>query len=271
MLGLAGAALVFFTFPRVTIGGLRRASRPGPVAGLGDRVDLARAWTVADDPRVALRVRLDPAPPGEPRDLAMHWRARTLSRWTGHGWSAAEGGIIPATRLQPRPNAGPSTLLVAADVEVVGTFADGIVFTPEGWPRSVDFRKPGSPRPPTQRLYRNAAGDLFYQPVDGNDLRYQVVVDRDTPDLAALRGRGASYPSWRARPRTARRSGRAGPRPGAAVGRRPDPADAAVAIERWLTTARTRAASRGRGGIRSPTSRSRDGRGIASCSPAPWC
>src|SRR6267378_256028 len=169
-LGIVGAAVVFFIFPRVTIGGMRRASRPSPVAGLGDRVDLARAGTVADDPRVALRVRLDPPPPGEPRDLAMHWRARSLSRWTGQGWQAQDGGIIPATRLPPRPRLGRPPALLSADVEVVGTFGDGIVFTPEGWPLSVDFRRPGSARPAAQRLYRNAAGDLFYQPVDGNDL-----------------------------------------------------------------------------------------------------
>ena len=153
-LGIAGAAVVFFIFPRVTIGGLRRASRPSPVAGLGDRVDLSRAGTVADDPRVALRVRLDPPPPGKPRDLAMHWRARSLSRWTGQGWQGQEGGIIPATRLPPRPRLGHPPALLSADVEVVGTFGDGVVFTPEGWPLSVDFRRPGPARPAPQRLYR---------------------------------------------------------------------------------------------------------------------
>ena len=56
--GIAGAALIFLAFPRVTIGGLRRASRPAPIAGLGDRVDLSRHGTVADDPRAVLRVRL---------------------------------------------------------------------------------------------------------------------------------------------------------------------------------------------------------------------
>jgi len=237
-LGIAGAAVVFFIFPRVTIGGLRRASRPSPVAGLGDRVDLSRAGTVADDPRVALRVRLDPPTPGEPRDLAMHWRARSLSRWTGQGWRAQEGDIIPATRLPPRPRLGRPPALLSADVEVVGTFGDGTIFTPEGWPLSVDFRRQGPARPAPHRLYRNAAGDLFYQPVDGNDLRYVVAVDREVPDLRALRGRGQRYPAWLApdlavppeldaRVRALARR----------LGEGKDPADAATAIESWLAAA----------------------------------
>ncbi len=168
----------------------------------------------------------------------MHWRARTLSRWTGHGWRAAEGDIPRATPLRPRPRPGLPSSLVTAEVEVVGMFADGIVFTPEGWPLSVIFRGPGSRRPPSQRLYRNAAGDLFYQPVDGNDLRYQVVVDGGAPGLLTLRGRGQGYPASVApdlevpadldpRVRALARG----------LGGDKDPADAAAAIERWLTTA----------------------------------
>jgi len=238
MLGLAGAVLVFFLFPRVTIGGLRRASRPSPVAGLGDRVDLSRHGVVADDPRVALRVRLDPPPAGEPRNLAMHWRARSLSRWTGHGWSAQEGGFIQVTRLPRRPGRELRSDLLSTDIEMVGTFADGVVLIPEGWPLSVDFRRPGTSRLPAERLYRNAAGDLFYQPVDGNDLTYRVVVDRSAPDAASLRGRGRDYPAWLKAdlevplgldPRIAALAER--------LGGGKDPADAAVAIEIWLSTA----------------------------------
>lgn len=237
--GIAGAALVFLAFPRVTIGGLRRASRPAPIAGLGDRVDLSRQGTIADDPRVVLRVRLDPAPPGEPRDLAMHWRARTLSQWTGHGWRSPDGGLIPVQRLPQRPPHGrgaPSVL--SADVEVVGQFTDGVVFTPEGWPLGVDFRQPGTPRPAARRLYRNAAGDLFYQPVDGGDVRYSVVADADEADPGRLRGRGQRYPSWVEADLAVPASLDARVRALAErLGGGKDPADAAVAIERWLATA----------------------------------
>lgn len=237
-LAIAGAALVFFTFPRVTIGGWRRASKPSPVAGLGDRVDLSQHGTIEDDPRVVLRVRLDPPPRGDPETLPMHWRARALSHWTGQGWRSDGSGIIPARRLPPRPDEGRPPSLSTADVEVVGAFGDGVVLTPHGWPLRVDFRRPGSTRPGAQRLYRNASGDLFYQPVDGNDLRYVVVVDSAESDARALRGRGQRYPPWlapelevpaRLNPRVRALAQR--------LGGGKDPADAAVAIERWLATA----------------------------------
>lgn len=236
-LSIAGAAVVFFAFPRVTIGGWRRASRPSPVAGLGDGVDLSQHGTIEDDPRVVLRVRLDPPPRGDPEDLAMHWRARALSQWTGQGWRA-EGGLIPARRLPPRTHKGMPPALLSADVEVVGQFGDGVVLTPQGWPLSVDFRRPGSSRPGSQRLYRNAAGDLFYQPVDGNDLRYIAMVDAAEPDIPSLRGRGQRYPPWlgpelevpkNLSPRVAALAQR--------LGGGKDPADAAASIERWLYTA----------------------------------
>src|SRR2546428_372287 len=175
--GTAGAEWVFFPSRRVPSGGLRRASRPAPVAGLGDRVDLSRRGTIADDPRVALRVRLNPPPRGEPRDLAMHWRARSLSQWTGHGWRSPDGGLIPVMRLPRRPRGGGVPSVLSTDIEVVGQVTDRVVFTPEGWPLGVDFRRPGSPR----QLYRNVEGDLFYQPVDGGDVRYTVAADLDEP------------------------------------------------------------------------------------------
>ena len=234
LFGIAGAALVFFTFPRVTIGGLRRASRPAPVAGLGDRVDLSRRGTIADDPRVALRVRLNPPPRGEPRDLAMHWRARSLSQWTGHGWRSPDGGLIPVMRLPRRPRGGGVPSVLSADIEVVGQFTDGVVFTPEGWPLGVDFRRPGSPR----QLYRNVEGDLFYQPVDGGDVRYTVAADLDEPAPGGLRGRGQRYPSWVEADLAVPASLDARVRALAKrLGGGKDPADAAAAIERWLATA----------------------------------
>src|SRR5207302_8803622 len=238
LFGIAGAALVFFIFPRVTIGGLRRASRPAPIAGLGDRVDLSRRGTVADDPRVALRVRLDPPPRGEPRDLAMHWRARSLSQWTGHGWRSPDGGIIPVMRLPRRARGGGVPSVLSADIEVIGQFTDGVVFTPEGWPLAIDFRRPGSPRPAARQLYRNAAGDLFYQPVDGGDVRYTVAADPDEPVPGGLHGRGQRYPSWVEADLAVPASLDARVRALAKrLGGGKDPADAAAAIERWLATA----------------------------------
>jgi len=110
--------------------------------------------------------------------------------------------------------------------------------TPEGWPLSVDFRRPGSSRMPRQRLYQNPAGDLFYQPVEESDLRYLISVDRREPELLALRGRGRQYTPQVGRdlavpdaldPRVRALAER--------LGAGKDPADAAADIERWLSTA----------------------------------
>ncbi len=234
-LALAGAAVVFFAFPRMTLGGLRRAARASAIAGLSDRVDLSRHGVVADDPRVVLRVRLDPPRRGDPVNLSMHWRARALARWTGQGWRADETGMVAATRFPPRPGKG-RPAISSADIEAVAGFSDGVVLTPEGWPLGVEFRRPFSARGPPQRLYRNAAGDLFYQPVDVGDLRYVVTVDAAEPDVTALRGRGRQYPGWLGAelevpatldPRVRALAER--------LGGGKDPADAAVAIEQWLS------------------------------------
>jgi transglutaminase-like putative cysteine protease len=231
MLGLVGAAVVFVTFPRVTIRGLRRPSHKQPIAGLSDQVDLSLHGAIADDPRVVLRVRLDPDPGRE--HLTMHWRGRALSVWTGQGWRAADAAQMQATRMPPGPHKHPLT----ADIEAVSGFSDGVVLTPEGWPFGVEFKRPLSAGGAPQRLYRNAAGDLFYQPIDVGDMRYLVTVSRDDSSVDQLRGRGQRYPAWLAPdlkvpasldPRVAALAKR--------LGANKDPADAAAAIETWLST-----------------------------------
>jgi transglutaminase-like putative cysteine protease len=235
MMGLVGAGIVFFTFPRVTIGGLRRASHGQPVAGLGDRVDLSRHGTITDDPRVVLRARLDP--PETRKNLDMHWRARALEVWTGQGWRDVAGGVTAVGQLPRRPRSEGRLRLLTADLEAVAGFSEGVVLTPEGWPISVQFQRPLSARGVSQRLYRNTAGDLFYQPVDVGDLRYIVLVDRGGPSHDQLRGRGRDYPSWLEvdlevppdlDPRVRALAQR--------LGGGKDPIDAAADIERWLSS-----------------------------------
>jgi transglutaminase-like putative cysteine protease len=238
LLGLVGSALIFFTFPRVTIGGLRRPSRGVPVAGLGDRIDLSGHGAIADDPRVVLRVRLDPRPDPGRKNLTEHWRARTLSVWTGQGWRALESGLAPA-RFPPPPKLSQARRQppLVADIEAVTGFSEGVILTPEGWPLAVSFGRPLSARGSALRLYRDAAGDFFYQPVEVGDLRYTVVADRATPELDLLRGRGEKYPAWLAAdlavpadldPRLRELSQRL------SAGK--DPADAAAAVERYLSS-----------------------------------
>ncbi len=200
LLGLVGSAVVFFTFPRVTIGGLRRPSTGKPMAGLGDQVDLRAHGTIADDPRVVLRVRLQPKPPDSSVNLGLHWRARALSVWTGQGWRGQQAAYGPASHWDARPVLGRLSpgrrreQVLTADIEAVAGFSDGVILTPPGWPIQVEFQSPMSARGATQRVYRNSIGDLFYQPTEVGDLRYVVTVDQNEPGVALLRGRGRAYP-----------------------------------------------------------------------------
>src|SRR5207248_4759971 len=145
LVGLLGSAAIFIAFPRVTIGGLRRASSTIPIAGLGDQIDLSRHGVIADDPRVVLRVRLDPTPPPT-AELPMRWRARALEVWTGRGWRARSDGWGGGTWLAPLPRlrsaaARRHSAPLVADIEAVSGFSDGVVLTPEGWSTSVTFQR----------------------------------------------------------------------------------------------------------------------------------
>ncbi|HWE25158.1 MAG TPA: transglutaminaseTgpA domain-containing protein [Myxococcales bacterium] len=237
---LVGSAAIFVAFPRVTLGGLRRSSASIPIAGLGDQIDLLQHGVIADDPRVVLRVRLDPSPP-RGADLTTHWRARSLEVWTGRGWRARTdswGGSswtapIPPVRLaearrRPEP--------LVADIEAVGGFSAGVVLVPDGWPTSVAFRVPLSLRGPQTRLLRAPNGDLFYTPAEIGDMHYVVRTERALPDLEQLRGRGSSYPRDvlvdlevpdRVDERVQRLS--------RLLTAGKDPVDAAAAVENWLS------------------------------------
>jgi len=240
LVGLVVCAAIFAVFPRVTLGGLRRASSTIPVAGLGDQIDLSRHGVIADDPRVVLRVRLDPSP-SPAAELPMHWRARALEVWTGRGWRARSdpfGGrnwpaLMPPLRLMA---ARRRSAQLVADIEAVSGFSDGIVLTPEGWTRSVTFERPIAARATPPRLVRATNGDLYYAPVEVGDLHYLVRTERALPEMDELRGRGHEYPAGLAdslevpaevdaRVRYLSQRLTAGK----------DPIDAAQTVERWLS------------------------------------
>ncbi|HEX9574780.1 MAG TPA: transglutaminaseTgpA domain-containing protein [Myxococcales bacterium] len=237
--GLLGSAAIFVAFPRVTIGGLRRASSAIPIAGLGDQIDLSRHGVIADDPRVVLRVRLDP-PPAPGGELPMRWRARALEVWTGRGWRARSDGWGGGSWLSPMPRlraaaARRASAPLVADIEAVSGFSDGVVLTPEGWPTSVTFQRPLTARASATRLLRSANGDLFYTPVDVGDLHYVVRTQLALPGPEELRGKGTRYPPEVAASLEVPAEVDARVR---SLSQRltdgKDPVDAAVAVEGWL-------------------------------------
>ena len=178
LLGLVGATVLFFVFPRVTIGGLRRMTGGRALAGLTETVDLSGHGTISDDPRVVLRATFDPDPgPGVP-ELGAHFRARALEVWTGRGWRARDGSRTPTTWLPGAPKAlrAPERWQTV-DIEAVAGTSDGIVLTPPGWPVSVRFQRPLSARGSPYQLLRDGAGDLFYTPIEVGDRRYVVAIE----------------------------------------------------------------------------------------------
>ena len=235
MTGLLVAALIFFTFPRVNIGGLRRHSRGTPAAGLNDRIDLSQHGVIADDPRVVLRARFD-SPRGSP-SLDLHWRARALEVWTGRGWQAASTNLTRGMNPRWPPRDRGPRKNITVDMEAVAGFSEGVVLTPGAWPFSVEFQRPLSASGGQPRVYQNSAGDLFYQPVEVGDLHYVVHAFPETVTPALIKGRGREYPDWVARdlvvpkhldPRVAALARR--------LGEGKDPADAAAAIENYLSS-----------------------------------
>jgi transglutaminase-like putative cysteine protease len=240
LVALIGSAAIFITFPRVTIGGLRRSSSSVPIAGLGDQIDLLRHGVIADDPRVVLRVRLDP-PPTRFGDLTTHWRARSLEVWTGRGWRARTdpwGGasgpapLPPARRAEARRRPSP----LVADIEAVGGFSAGVVLVPDGWPTSVTVQERLTARGTQTRILRAPNGDLFYTPAEVGDVHYVVRTERALPDLEDLRGRGTSYPRDVAVDlEVPRQVDERVQRLSRLLTAGKDPVDAAAAVERWLT------------------------------------
>jgi transglutaminase-like putative cysteine protease len=244
VLGLAGTALLFVAFPRMAFGGLRRhPAAARSVAGLSDQITLSGHGTIADDPRIVLRVRSTRG--GDGSNLVnVHWRARSFDVWTGNGWRARTDlgrrrvlSETPPMRRDPEWRAKRANV-ESFEVEAVAGFSDGVILTAEGWPVSALFPHGFGSRSP--RIFRAASGDFFYTPLQASDLRYLVNVDRAMPTQKELRGRGRDYPPEvgvdlavppNLDPRVQALSRRL------TAGK--DPADAAASVEAWLSNALT--------------------------------
>jgi len=244
VLGLAGTALLFVAFPRMAFGGLRRhPAAARSMAGLSDQVTLSGHGTIADDPRIVLRVQSVKGEEGS-NIAGLHWRARSFDVWTGNGWRArTDLGRRRLLSEAPSMRRDPEWRTKRAEVEsfqvdAVAGFSDGVILTPEGWPVSASFPHGFGSRSP--RIFRNASGDFFYTPLQASDVRYLVNVDRAMPSHNELRGRGRDYPPEVALdlvvppnldPRVEALSRRL------TAGK--DPADAAASVELWLSNALT--------------------------------
>lgn len=182
---LAGSAIVFVAFPRVSAGMMRRAMEHR-VGGAAERIQLGGVGVLKDDPTPVLRVRF---PKGEPT-AELYWRTMVFDRWDGAGWSRPLGGRTP---IPPTPDGVyrfgkvPADAIVA-EVEVLGS--ETSVASP-GAPLEVRFpRKYGVPQP---MLLAAPGGDFEARIEDGLALRYRVSAAQRPRDHE-LEGLGRQYP-----------------------------------------------------------------------------
>ncbi len=182
LLALAGAAALFFVFPRVTLGGMHRLAHPQAVAGLTDSIELGGHGVIADDPRIALRARILPRA-GEVVAPSLHWRARALEVWTGRGWRARPGPITDDPSHRPdlprrAPGSAAKVSWQTTEIELLAPFNEGVLLAPEGLAASVRFPEPLSARASTRQAMLSADGALLVQPVETGDLTYLVTSAR---------------------------------------------------------------------------------------------
>ncbi len=191
---LVGAVAVFLFFPRVTFGvghGKFGESR----VGFGDRVELDGHGLLKDDPRVAMRVRLSPAPPPSP--LGYHWRGRAFDTWDGRAWSRATTARDAREPILRRDLNGafllerrfPGQPVVREDIELLPGVSDDILLSGG---RTLTVRLPTGLGAETYRLLRDAQGELFYAPPTLAELHYSVDAlpgaPQSAPDDQVLEG-----------------------------------------------------------------------------------
>lgn len=191
-LGLA--AIVFLTFPRVSVGLLKRqAGGTGQTAGFSDRVELGGHGLIKDDPRVAFRVKL---PPGQPRPaaLAKHWKGASFNTYDGKQW------VDDAAGPRPLRSSGARWFVLGAEtadtttyeIELASDIGTDAVFT-TGVPVALRFlsRNPALRTWQVHSLRRDGLGDLSRLSPNDGDVTYELRVGPESG--AGLAGLGRDY------------------------------------------------------------------------------
>lgn len=231
------AAIVFVTFPRVSVGLLKRhAGGSEQTAGFSDRVELGGHGLIKDDPRVAFRVKLPQTMP-RVKALDWHWKGASFNTYDGKRW------VDDSSPAEPLRHGGARwfALDVATEdtktyeIELATDIGTDAVFT-TGRPVALRFRS----RNPALRtwevhsLRRDGLGDLSrLSPGDG-EVTYELRVAADADEN--LRGMGRDYDEVVAArylplPPVDERIARLADR---LVGDK-DPAEAVLAVEQFLS------------------------------------
>lgn len=193
---LGVAALVFVSFPRVSFGLWQKRQIPGETrAGFSSEVELGGHGAIKDDPRVALRVRVE----GETRprqQLEKHWRGASFDLYDGREWRD--------TTREPRRARGLGAVYEFApdepgatvyEVELAADMANNTVFVTDR-PLSIHMLRsqPAMRYTPAPMLFYDGQFDLTFLPPQSSEMRYRL---RAAPvSERGLRGLGGEYPPF---------------------------------------------------------------------------
>jgi transglutaminase-like putative cysteine protease len=177
-----GSLIVFLVFPRIGLGLLGGAGRPGlSITGFSESISLDGFGVLRDNPTVVMRVEIDGPgyKDGQPAVLGFRWRGVAFDHYDGTSWTrprrhrrrrlmpGPDGKLArPAwTRLLPGHPVKATAYLEPLDTDVL--------FVP-GRPVELDFGSP--PVPAAARLVEHGPDDDVHV-LRGTALRYMVTGD----------------------------------------------------------------------------------------------
>ncbi len=212
LFGLSGVALLaalalFFVVPRMTAGAFARKAPLGGRSGFSDTIRLDTAGLIKDDPRPALRVRIDPDPGVETLDL--HWRGAVFDFYDGREWQKVTPARAPARLPRPRIWVGPERAAQERlSVEVFPAASDAAVFVPERAVRLELLRAQpaGLRREMPPFFVADARGEVRLSRPAAGGYRYEIAVEAAQADAeltapapAGLRAILGAGDLWRTR------------------------------------------------------------------------
>ncbi|MCB9547620.1 MAG: DUF3488 domain-containing protein [Myxococcales bacterium] len=238
----AGAATVFFLFPRVGFGYFFGQRRGGiTMSGFTDQVELGHFGVIKNDPTVVMRVEFPRATDREA--LAPYWRALAFDHYDGHRWTKSRGGMDRPIRRRDGvyPVAGwgdPADPVVEQRIYLEPMEAR-VLF---GLSRLEAVALDAAETPLSRRrtVRQDPEGDVVYEQPDQVAFRYTAYSRREPVPAAALGAPLAAYreAARRQAPRYLQLPLDLDPRVAALaaeiIGDAPTVGEAARRVERWL-------------------------------------
>lgn len=177
----AGAATLFFLFPRVGFGYFFKKQRAGiTMAGFSDQVELGHFGVIKNDPTVVMRVEFER--PELRAQIAPYWRGIAFDHYDGFRWTKSRAGMDRPLRLNDGvyPVAGwgdASDPLVEQRIYLEPM--DSRVLFGLSRLEAVAFDAPPMPLAKQRAVRIDPEGDVVYEQTDQVAFRYQAYSRRE--------------------------------------------------------------------------------------------